>query len=37
MMAKRKCEMGLGRRYKVGLGVVNWIGGEGGCKGNEIM
>ena len=27
--------MGIGRRYKAGLGVVNWIGGEGGCGGNE--
>ena len=32
MMVKEKCEMGLNHRYKAGLGVVNWIGGEGDAK-----
>lgn len=34
---KRKMrEMGIGCQYKAGLGVVDWIGGEGGCGGNEM-
>lgn len=40
MIVKGKCEMaqtGLSLRYRAGLGVVIWIGGEGGCKRNEMI